>query len=61
MILLSGCLYLMVINIEFVSGSASPVVKAFQLAIVALIVMGVAFASWLKTAHPDIYASLEKS
>lgn len=59
-ILLSTCLYLMVINIEFVSGSASPIVKSFPVIIAALVLLGMAFASWLKTARPSVYENLGK-
>lgn len=60
LILLSSCLYLMVINIEFVSGSASPIVKSFPIIIAALILLGMAFANWLKTARPGVYDNLGK-
>jgi amino acid transporter len=58
--LLSVCLYLMVVNIEFVSGSASPIVKLFPIMIAALILTGVLFAGWLRSARSEIYENLGK-
>ena len=57
---LGGCLYLMVVNIEYVSGSASTIVKSFPLIIAALIALGMIFANWLKSARPGIYENLGK-
>lgn len=57
---LSGCLYLLVTNIEFVSGTDSPIVKSFPMAIGALLVLGVIFGNWLKTNRPETYQNLGK-
>ena len=60
MILLSGCLYLLVSNIEYVAGTESPIVKSFPLVIAGLIVLGMVFANWLKTNKPETYENLGK-
>jgi amino acid transporter len=58
--LLSACLYLMVVNIQFVSGSDSPVVRSFPIIIAVLILSGVLFANWLRTARSATYENLGK-
>ena len=60
MIALSGCLYLLVSNIEYVAGTESPIVKSFPLVIAGLIVLGMVFANWLKTNKPETYENLGK-
>lgn len=57
---LAICLYLLVANIQYVSGSESPVVKSFPLIIGLLIVAGIVLANWLKSARPQIYSNLGK-
>lgn len=52
------CLVLLVHHLDFVSGSQSPIVKAFPGFIVALILGGYAFATLLKHKRPDIYDQL---
>ena len=59
-ITLSTCLYLLVSNIEFVSGTDSPIVKSFPLVIAALLVLGMVFGHWLKSNRPETYESLGK-
>lgn len=57
---LSSCLYLLVTNIEFVSGTDSPIVKSFPLVIAALLVLGMIFGHWLKSNRPNTYENLGK-
>lgn len=55
---LAVCLYLLIVNIEYVSGTSSPLVKAFPIVILAVIAFGVALGVWLKSARPDVYSKL---
>lgn len=55
---LAACLYLLVLNIEYVSGTSSPLVKAFPIVILLIFAFGVALAIWLKSARPEVYRKL---
>lgn len=55
---LAVCLYLLVVNIEYVSGTSSPLVKAFPVVILLIIAFGVALGVWLKSTRPDVYSKL---
>lgn len=55
---LAVCLYLLVVNIEFVSGTASPLAKAFPVIIAALVLFGVLAGNWLRVARPEVYSKL---
>ncbi|MDH6198607.1 amino acid transporter [Mycobacterium frederiksbergense] len=57
-ITLFACLMLMVQHVDFVSGSESPIVMAFPLFVIALIVAGYIFATVLKHRRPKIYDQL---
>lgn len=55
---LSACLYLLVTNIEYVSGTDSPVVKSFPLVVAALMVLGILLGRWLRSNRPGVYENL---
>jgi hypothetical protein len=52
------CLILMIANLSLVSGSDSPVVRAFPWVIAAVGVLGALFALWLRWRSPSAYRNL---
>ena len=57
---LVGGLGLVVANLSLLSGSDSPVVASFPYLMALVGILGVVFATWLKSSRPALYASLGK-
>jgi len=58
---LAACFCLMISHLDLISGSASPVIDAFPLALAVLAFGGVAFGFWVRARRPEIYANLGSS
>jgi amino acid transporter len=58
---LSTCLYLMSANLATVSGSESPIVKAYPAFIAAVGIVGILIARRMKAAHPEAYGNIGRA
>lgn len=58
---LLACLVLIVKNLSTLAGSDSPLVMSFPYLMAAVGICGVAFAYWLKSARPSLYANLGRA
>jgi amino acid transporter len=55
------CLVLMVMNLSLLSGSESYLINALPIIVAGLLVTGFLVATWMRQAHPTIYANLGRS
>jgi hypothetical protein len=55
------CLVLMVMNLSLLSSSESYLINALPIIVAGLLVTGFLVATWMRQAHPKIYANLGRS
>jgi amino acid transporter len=55
------CLVLMVMNLSLLSSSESYLINALPIIVAGLLVTGFLIATWMRQAHPKIYANLGRS
>jgi uncharacterized membrane protein len=58
---LGACLVLMALNLSLVSGSDSRIVNAFPSLLALIGAIGFAFAIWVRSRRPEIYARLGRA
>lgn len=58
---LVACLGFMIANLALVSGSESIIVESFPVMIVAIGVIGLLFAGWIRSTRPAVYDSLGRA